>query len=186
MKRCTKCGETKEASEFYAAKGGIDGLRGDCKACHAARAKLWYAKNRRRAIERAARWQRDNAERVRAYRRERNATRSREIREGHLRRTFGMTIADYDAILEAQGGGCAICGERPGPGESFHVDHLGDQVRGILCVRCNNALGQLRETTELAEIAVDYLASGGFANSGVYELRRQILDRARGLAQAPG
>ncbi len=186
MKRCTKCGETKPPTEFYAAKGGIDGLRGDCKACHAARAKLWYAKNRQHVIERVARWQRENPERLRAYRRERNATRTREIREGHLRRTFGMTVRDYDAMLVAQGGGCAICGARPAQGQSFHVDHLGDRVRGILCIRCNNALGQFRETTEIAEVAVDYLASGGFANTGVYDLQVQARARAQGLVQVPG
>lgn len=186
MKRCTKCGESKGRAEFYAAKGTVDGLRGDCKACHAVRAKAWYAANRERVIEKAKRWQRENPERVRAYRRERNATRTREIREGHLRRTFGMTLRDYDAMLAAQGGRCAICGVEPANGESFHVDHLGDEVRGILCVRCNNALGQLRETSELAEVAVDYLSSGRFANTGVYELRGRIHARARGLVQVPG
>ncbi|MFO7591358.1 MAG: endonuclease domain-containing protein, partial [Acidimicrobiia bacterium] len=179
MKRCTKCGGTKPASDFYAAKGCVDGLRGDCKSCHAARAKAWYAANRERAIANTRRWQQDNAEPLRAYRREHNATRTKQIREGHLRRTFGMTLADYEAMLAAQGGGCAICGMRPKTGESFHVDHLGDEVRGILCVRCNNALGQLREAAGLAEVAVDYLASGGFAPTGVYELRRRIVDRAR-------
>ena len=73
-----------------------------------------------------------------------------EIREGHLRRKFGLTQAGYDALLEAQGGGCAVCGEKPTEGKSFHVDHLGDDVRGILCVRCNNALGQIKESAELA------------------------------------
>jgi len=186
MKQCTKCGETKSRTEFYAATGCADGLRGECKACFSARSKLWYAKNRRHVIQRVQRWRRENPERARESQRRRNATRTRELREGHLRRTFGMTLRDYDAMLAAQGGGCAICGSRPANGESFHVDHLGDVVRGILCVRCNNALGQLRETTELAEIAVDYLSSGGFANTGVYELRQQILDRARGLVQASG
>ena len=76
--------------------------------------------------------------------------------------------------------------ERPSPGASFHVDHLGDRVRGILCVRCNNALGQLREATELAEVAVDYLASGGFVPSDAYGLRAAFLVRARGFVQAPG
>ena len=33
MKRCPKCGETKERSEFSRAKERSDGLRGWCKAC---------------------------------------------------------------------------------------------------------------------------------------------------------
>ena len=60
MKRCTKCGLSKPPAEFYAVKGGRDGLRGDCKDCHAARAKAWYAKNRVKAIANVKRWQQEN------------------------------------------------------------------------------------------------------------------------------
>jgi hypothetical protein len=186
MKRCTKCGEAKPLAEFYAAPGCVDGLRGDCKACHSARAKAWYAKNRKTAIANVKRWQQENAEHVREYRRRHNATRKREIRAGHLRRTFGLTLEDYDEMLTAQGSGCAICGLRPAEGESFHVDHLDDDVRGILCVRCNNALGQLREDADLAARALDYLDAGGFVASGVYELHDITLERARGLVRAAG
>ena len=184
MKQCTKCGELKPHDEFYAAKGTRDGLRGDCKTCHSRRGRAWYAANRERSIAYVKKWQQDNKERVNAYRRARNATRRREIREGHLKRTFGLTLADYEAILEAQGGGCAICQEVPREGQSFHVDHLGDRVRGILCVRCNNALGQLRERVDLAECAADYLEVGGFVPGCVDELRSSALERALGLRAA--
>ena len=33
-KVCTKCGERKKPSEFYASKSCVDGKRGDCKKCH--------------------------------------------------------------------------------------------------------------------------------------------------------
>ena len=184
MKRCTKCGELKPESEFYAAKGCKGGLRGDCKTCHARRAKEWYAKNRERSIASVKRWQQENKERLNAYRRKRNATRKREIREGHLKRTFGITQAEYDEMLEAQGGGCAICGDEPAEGQSFHIDHLGDSVRGILCVRCNNALGLLKERTDLAERAADYLASGGFVPGDVNGLRHLTSARAHALRVA--
>ena len=186
MKRCTKCGLSKPPAEFYAVKGGRDGLRGDCKACHAARAKAWYAKNRVKAIANVKRWQQENAEHVRAYRREHNASRTREIRAGHLRRTFGLSLDDYDAMLAAQGGGCAICGEQPMAGQSLHIDHLGDVVRGILCIRCNNALGLLKEDTELVGIARDYIDCGGFVTPGVYEARELAVGRARGLVKGSG
>lgn len=184
MKRCTKCGELKPKSEFYKVKGGRDGLRGDCKSCHATRAREWYAKNREHSIANVKRWQQANKERLQATRRKRNALRKREIREGHLRRTFGMTQTEYDAMLATQGGGCAICGDVPAEGKAFHVDHLDDVVRGILCVRCNNALGQLKESAELAVRAADYLAAGGLVPAGVYEQRELIVGRARALRVA--
>jgi Recombination endonuclease VII len=118
------------------------------------------------------------------YQRAYRARRSHEIREGHLRRTFGISLVEYEEILAAQGGGCAICGEVPEAGRSFHVDHLGDRVRGILCVRCNNALGQLKERVDLLERAADYVDAAGFAPSGVYQLQGEARERARALRAA--
>lgn len=96
MKRCTKCGELKTEVEFYAAKGTRDGLRGDCKSCHAARAKDCYAKNREQSIANVARWQRENVDRVRTYRRRRYAERRAEFREATLLRKYGITQAEYE------------------------------------------------------------------------------------------
>jgi hypothetical protein len=188
MKRCTKCGVSKPESEFYAAKGGKDGLRGDCKSCFAARAREWYAKNRAKAITRASEWRNANIERARATRRARYPLVRERTRDQHLQRTFGITLEEYAALLSRQGGVCAICLQPPRPGESFHVDHHDDRggVRGILCVRCNNALGQLRESVSIAERAVDYLESNGFARTGVYELRAVAVARARELVATPG
>lgn len=163
-----------------------DGHRNDCKKCNLAAKKARYDKDPKTAIARVKAWQQANPERMSAYRRKRYAEDPERFRADHLRRKFGMSLAEYDAILEAQGGGCAICGDVPKPGESFHVDHLGDVVRGILCVRCNNALGQLREDVEIAGRAVDYLDSNGFASTGQYELRDLARVRARGLVKAPG
>jgi len=85
------------------------------------------------------------------------------MRRLHLRRKFGMTLGQYDAILAAQEGGCAICGDPPLDGRSMHVDHRGAAIRGILCVRCNNALGQLRDDPELMLRAAEYVTLDGFA-----------------------
>src|SRR5204862_7451311 len=80
-------------------------------------------------------------------------------REYHLKRTYGITIEQYDAMLEAQGGVCMICKE-PRPEErTLHVDHdhKTGKIRGLLCFRCNNAIGDLRESFDLAQKAADYL-----------------------------
>lgn len=76
---------------------------------------------------------------------------------------YGLTVDQYDALLEKQGGGCAIC-LKPMPEEgSGHlrlcVDHCHDtgEVRGLLCMRCNTALGALGDSLERLEIAVEYL-----------------------------
>ena len=56
-------------------------------------------------------------------------------RKSHLKRKYGLTLEEYDAMLEAQGGVCAICGE-PRPEErTLHVDHDHETgaIRGLLC-----------------------------------------------------
>src|ERR1035437_9490508 len=73
-------------------------------------------------------------------------------REAHLRGKFKITGVEYDAILESQGGVCAICRKADarthhltGNPIMMHVDHChaSDQIRGILCYRCNTAIGLL-------------------------------------------
>jgi hypothetical protein len=80
-------------------------------------------------------------------------------RAGHLKRKYGMTLEDYDRMLEAQGGGCAICGRPPRQGTHLHVDHDHDtrRVRGLLCFSCNVAVGQLQHDPGRILRAADYL-----------------------------
>jgi hypothetical protein len=77
----------------------------------------------------------------------------------HLKRKFGITLADYDRLLDGQGGVCAICGESRPEERTLHVDHdhVSGAIRGLLCFRCNNSLGDLREDVELFRRATDYL-----------------------------
>lgn len=77
-----------------------------------------------------------------------------------MTRKYGLTKAEFDLLLEQQGGVCAICaGPRSGPGKRFHVDHCHDtgQVRGLLCGNCNTAIGLLGDDPERAEKAAAYL-----------------------------
>ena len=99
-----------------------------CKACDSARnqvwyRKIWYRKNQKRGVAHAKRWQQANAERVRDYRRQYRADHAQQFREGHLRRVFDLTGVQYQAFLDAQGGGCALCGRAARAGRSLHVDH---------------------------------------------------------------
>jgi hypothetical protein len=80
-------------------------------------------------------------------------------RAAHLKRKYGITIEQYDAMLEAQGGGCFICGRPPREDISLHVDHdhSTGKIRGILCFCCNNALADFQEDPILLAKAAAYL-----------------------------
>jgi len=145
-------------------KGMRDGHRNDCKVCNLAAKALRTARDPQSNRARAREWQRQNPERYRATQRAylESGRKSIANRKSHLKRKFGLTEAEYDELLADQGGGCAICGEPPADGVSLHVDHDHDTgaVRGLLCMRCNNALGLFREDAALLTEAAHYLLSG--------------------------
>lgn len=78
-----------------------------------------------------------------------------------LKSFYGMTIEQYEAMLEAQDGRCAICGN--GADKSgknvLYVDHCHDSgaIRELLCSRCNFAIGQADDRPEILEAMAGYL-----------------------------
>jgi hypothetical protein len=70
-----------------------------------------------------------------------------EMREAMLKRSYGITQYDYDMLLAAQNGVCRICEKTQRKVKNFHVDHCHKtgRVRGLLCTRCNMALGWLEK-----------------------------------------
>ncbi len=87
----------------------------------------------------------------------------------HLLKTYGITEADYDALIVAQGGKCAICQTsnpmvRSGADARWHVDHDHDtgKVRGLLCFRCNSGLGHFDDDQTRLKQAIEYLAKNKF------------------------
>jgi hypothetical protein len=71
---------------------------------------------------------------------------------------FGLSLEDYERRLDAQDGGCAGCGARPGDGVlAVDHDHATGRVRGLLCRGCNVALGQVRDAPETLRRLAAYL-----------------------------
>ena len=118
---------------------------------------------RERNIARAQKWREDNLERFRQNQRRIRSTPEGKAKQraGHLKRKYGMTIEQYDLLLSKQGGNCAICGRKPRPDISLHLDHDHDsgRVRGVLCFRCNSALGDFDDDANLLQQALAYVLS---------------------------
>ena len=85
----------------------------------------------------------------------------------HLKSCYGMSRADYDALLERQGGVCAICA-KPSK-KTLCVDHCHSTgtIRGLLCRKCNLGLGCLADDQAALIAALAYL---GHRASGRGEL----------------
>ena len=87
-------------------------------------------------------------------------------RSRHLRLMYGLTIADYQRLLQKQKGKCAIC-KRPehkisnksGKKQPLVVDHnhKTGEVRGLLCCRCNRSIGLLEDDPRLLLAAYKHL-----------------------------
>ena len=86
---------------------------------------------------------------------------------------LGVSDDEYNRLLEAQGGGCALCGELPkrtrkdGTPYKLHVDHnhRTGRIRGLLCFRCNRALPTYA-TSEWLERARVYVYADEYGMSG--------------------
>jgi hypothetical protein len=73
-------------------------------------------------------------------------------------------MADWDALMQWQGGVCAICAQPPNVGHgrthgnlSIDHDHASGDVRGLLCHHCNLMLGNARDSVDVLLRAVVYL-----------------------------
>lgn len=134
---CTGCGIDKSASDFRP-------QRKNCRACDTQRHKEWRSKNR---------------ERLREY--DRGRQRVRNWWPSHIARKYQLAPHQYDAMLAAQDGVCAICStDKPGGNSSrFHIDHdhASGEIRGLLCSRCNQMLGYAQDDPKRLLGAADYL-----------------------------
>ena len=73
---------------------------------------------------------------------------------------YGVTEEWIAKTLESQTGGCAVCHKTYSGGKgTWHVDHnhTTDEPRGLLCHKCNTAIGLLGDSVELLQSAIDYL-----------------------------
>lgn len=121
-------------------------------------------REKRRAWYKA--WAARNVEHLRESQRARNA-RNKEryavvTRNNNLRKKYGIGVEEYQTMLLAQNGGCAICG-RPdgGTARSKHLlvdhNHSTGLVRGLLCHACNIAVGAIEGRREYVRQIEAYL-----------------------------
>lgn len=86
-------------------------------------------------------------------------------RDYHNRRKYGIEPEQYSAVLDRQHGKCAICARTFGEARATkpHVDHCHAMgtFRGLLCLKCNTALGLLDDEPSRLRAAADYLDRRG-------------------------
>lgn len=85
-------------------------------------------------------------------------------RRAYLKRTYGITLEQWDAIFESQDKKCGnpLCPRTdPGDDHKWHLDHdhETDEIRGIICYWCNIGIGMFGDSVDRLQGAVDYLTN---------------------------
>lgn len=126
----------------------------------------WHERNAERRSETLRQWRIANADRRREQQRVWRAANPEAYRtikrRAVLKAAYGITPEDYDLMLRAQGGVCAICGEAEASdatGKRLAVDHCHatGRVRGLLCANCNQGIGQFKDDAARMRAAADYV-----------------------------
>ncbi len=133
-KKCSKCKDTKELTEFGKDKYSKDGFRVYCKECDTKKSKQYYQNNKEK--------------------------RAKSDRIYKLKNRFNITLDDYDGILKEQNYCCYICNAHQSIfSRKLVVDHCHKtgKVRGLLCSSCNQGIGHFKDNIDSLKKAVEYL-----------------------------
>ena len=135
-KTCTTCGETKLISKFWKGSSKSLGVQHRCTKCGKAYNKKFWASKAGRRTHLA----------------------------NKLKSSFGLSLGEYDSMLDAQGGVCLICGGTEGrkyrgvPTRlAVDHDHKTGKVRGLLCYRCNSVLAFVNDDVDLLQTHINYI-----------------------------
>ena len=138
MKTCPGCLCRKRVSSFHKNKRAPDGLQYHCISC-------------RQEID-------SRPEKLKQDRERYHATKPR-FKNNELKRKYGITLEQVNALFLKQGKSCAICKRNTAGGNGWHVDHrhVDSRVRGILCCLCNPMLGYAKDNAAILIAGANYL-----------------------------
>lgn len=141
---CTKCGDHKPLTEFYRQRRGRYGRMAWCKICMGRAKEEWVKNNKEQKVARDKIWRDNNPEKVAAYR---------------LKTNYNLSVAQRAEMGDV----CWVCGDSA----DVVIDHdhsccagersCGGCVRGLLCRKCNLAIGHFGDDIEKLVSAIYYL-----------------------------
>jgi hypothetical protein len=145
LKRCPRCGKTKDTGEFYRSAYTISGFYVYCKKCSGQRHNDWRRRHLPQMRKASKKWRDEHPRAAKDY---------------SLQSRYGLPLGGYDALLAKQNGRCAICGtDKPNGRGDFHIDHDSTTkiIRGLLCHHCNLGIGNFYHDPDRLATAIRYL-----------------------------
>ena len=143
MKTCNSCTASKKIQEFYYDKRYTDNRYARCKTCCREKARARYKEN-------PGHFKLIQQKYIKANPRKRTDT--------IMRSQTGLSLLAYEKLSYQQNHRCAVCKLKPVK-RRLDIDHCHQTniIRGLLCNKCNQALGLLQDNPTLITNLLRYL-----------------------------
>lgn len=144
MKICISCNVAKPLEDFYRESRVKDGRQARCKKCHIKTTEKYRKKNPE-LYKKASKKYWDNL--------------NEKKKHNNWIKRYGISAEEYQKMYDDQKGVCKICQNQCQTKQTLSVDHCHKtgKVRGLLCIKCNTALGMLNDNVLLFKEAINYL-----------------------------
>lgn len=163
-KKCINCGKSKPLDEFGYHNRAKGQHRNMCRDC----VNAWIREYNKSPDGKKVRadWRKRNEKRIKEWQKiYKNDPEKREQRKVYHKqywlKQYGLTVEDYDKLFEDQNGRCAICKsdsfDKRRKALAVDHDHVTNKIRGLLCRRCNQAIGAFQDNPDLLRKAATYL-----------------------------
>lgn len=172
-KKCSRCKIEKELNFFSKRSNYKFGVSCRCIECdrrvnklsynkhkneYKEKSKIYRLKNIEKIKQRNKEWQLSNPGKAKVYQKKSYDKNPRRFVNARLKYKYGIDLEEYNKMYAQQNGLCAICDKKCNLGVlCVDHDHKTGKVRGLLCRKCNTAIGFMGDEQSLFIKAIVYL-----------------------------
>ena len=140
--------------------------------------KAYKKKHKAKIKEQMKLWREQNKESILEYNKEWKSKKPDYHVNRHLQLNYGLSLEDYNLLLKSQNEVCKGCGVfyKDALRGKLFVDHCHTtgKIRGLLCQKCNTALGMINDNTNTLISLINYLKEADMDNNA--EIVRQQMN----------
>lgn len=119
--------------------------------------KIWKLKNRDKLLRQGRASYKRNAHNRRKYSRNFYWKNKQKELDRIRFKKYGITGEEFRLIVKKQNGKCPICKRKDNKNLSIDHDHFTGKLRGVICNRCNMALGNVQDSPKILKALINYL-----------------------------
>lgn len=164
-KVCGHCKKRKKLSEFSTNPCHKDGINNWCKTCVSDYNKKWRIEHTKKYKEYKRKYWEKNKEVLKKKRQEYKRKNKIAIKIGKIQHRLKISKNEATRLYNLTiNGVCAICGKPESLSrQSISIDHNHNtgKIRGLLCSKCNTAIGYFGENIKYLQNAIKYLQKHG-------------------------